>query len=251
MVTVKLFGRAGNQMFQIATAIGYAVKHDMAFHIPKRSMDTEKWPCYFPHLTSEVPQHGGIFPYKETAHNYQEIPKFPHIELDGYFQTEKYFLHCRKRIIDGFTAAFIKEVKLSDYISIHVRRGDYLLHPGKHPVITREYLIQAIIYFIHRGYNKFMFFSDDMPWCREFVHNTTEIFKDIHFGFSEGQNELGDLNRMMYCQHHIISNSSFSWWGAWLNQQPGKIVVAPEVWFGEELKGLNVDDICPKDWIRM
>jgi hypothetical protein len=250
MVTVKLYGRLGNQLFQIAASKSFAWQNNLDCYIPPHSEDPSKWPSYFPHLSSSPPQSNNFFDYKEPAGGYHPIPYYPNIKLDGYFQSEKYFSMCRQPLIKLLNIPWHPK---SGYVSIHVRRGDYLNHSDKHPVVTEEYLTMAIEYFIERGYSKFIMFSDDIAWCRNFIqHNGVgHRMKRIEYGFSEGKTELEDISLMSGCEHHIISNSSFSWWAAYLNQNPNKIVIAPKVWTKVSPQEWDTKDIVPETWIKM
>lgn len=245
MVSVKLVGQMGNQMFQIAAAIGYAKKHNMSFHIPNRTENEKVWPMALKWMGSgPVPMPGSVI-WHEPSHAYTEIPKHDNIILSGYFQSEKYFLHARQLIFDAFG---FQNKTFVGLVSIHVRRGDYLRFPNKHPVVTLDYIQQAIEYFNKKGYKRFLVFSDDIRWCKENFK-----FAGNHFEYSAGLSPLDDMAKMMICEHHIISNSTFSWWAAWLNQNPHKIIVSPskENWFGPGNKHLNTDDLIPDSWIQI
>ncbi len=214
MVSIKFVGRLGNNMFQKATVIGYAIKNGMDYNF-KQDLN---YPIY-----------------KEPCFEYKEVPYFDNICLSGYFQSEKYFSHCRGEILEYFN--FNSEP--IDKVSIHVRRGDYV-NIECHPVVTLEYLNEAIQRFKNVGYKDrdFLIFTDDRTWCGE------------HFPFeiAEG-NELEDMELMSRCEHNIISNSSFSWWAAWLNQNPNKVVIAPKLWFAGSKSDVNVSDLYCAEWI--
>jgi hypothetical protein len=196
-------------------------------------------------------------------HVYQEIDfKFnpqvlsinPNTDLYGYFQTEKYFKKYREEILEIFTfkekyleAAknFFLEISHQidgkDIVSLHVRRGDYTLYPDHHPVCSLEYYQSAISQF-NQDNSVFLIFSDDIDWCKE-------NFKGS-FIFSDSNNPYTDLAIMSMCDHHIIANSSFSWWGAWLNRSQDKKVIAPSRWFGRSLSN-DTSDIYCENWIKL
>jgi hypothetical protein len=97
----------------------------------------------------------------------------------------------------------------------------------------------------NQGVKKFYVFSDDIEWCKNF-------FSDIlDFEFISGNNEIRDLYLMSSCENNIIANSSFSWWGAWLNKNPNKKVIAPSVWFGPAKKNVITEDLYCKNWIKL
>jgi hypothetical protein len=124
-----------------------------------------------------------------------------------------------------------------EYISIHVRRGDYLHQQYHHPICSAEYYSQAID-LINENI-PIVIFSDDINWCKE------NIKADFYI---ENNKNYEDLYLMTKAKHNIIANSSFSWWGAWLNKNPDKIVVAPGIWFGEGYLHLDLSDLIPEEW---
>lgn len=257
MVQPILKGRMGNQMFQIAAAIGYADKHVMQYYVPQQTADPDKWPVYFNHFprhTREGVITGTIYRENENEFEYHEIPPRSHIFLDGYFQSEKYFAHCEHRIRNAFGIQPI-ESDLDHAVSLHVRRGDYLNHPDHHPVLNLDYYARAIELFKEKGFHFFEIFSDDMDWCIDNINCFN--FKGVSFGYKGGAGGATiakahlHMGMMAGCEHHIISNSSYAWWGAWLNPHQQKIVVAPEKWFGPALSHLDTKDLLPKNWIKI
>lgn len=234
-VYAKFYGRTGNQLFQRAAAIGYATKHGL------------------PYFEKDVPYALRIL-LKEHGHNYQPLPYLPewrnkNILLDGYWQSARYFDHCREEVLKAFGYDWsLKE----GWCSIHVRRGDYLLYPDKHPVVTGEYLQRAIQYiYKHTVVDKFMVFSDDIPYCKT-IFNVLE-YCGFTFEYSEGRTAEEDLILGSCCEHNIISNSTFSWWQGYLNQNPDKVVISPskDNWFGPGNKHLNTSDLIPESWIQI
>lgn len=246
MVTPKLIGRLGNQLFMISTAIAYAKKHNMPYWIPKASIDPRIWPIYFGHFPGQPSYPYDYVEYREPSFAYNEIPEHKHIRLEGYFQSEKYFKEYRKEILEAFQFPW---QLIPDMVSIHVRRGDYLQFADKHPPVTEEYLRGAMNYFYELGYRSFLVSSDDIPWCKDFFSRVKE--NDIVFTYSDVQEPIEAMVLMSCCQHNIIANSSFSWWAAWLNQNTDKIVIAPETWFGPGNKHLDTKDLIPESWIKM
>lgn len=224
MVTAKLYGRLGNQLFQKAAAIGYAVKHGFEYDLSDRIR-----------VGLNI---------REISHDYNHLPEIrANIILNGYWQSEKYFSHCRETVLKEF--GFKWEHKPS-WVSIHVRRGDYLLYPDKHPVVSMEYLAKAMEYFVEKGYSSFMVFSDDIPWCQQAFEQLPYTF-----AYSIGRSEREDLELMSGCAHNICSNSTFAWWGYWLNQNPEKIGIMPKVWFGPGNGHLETKDIYPENVIKL
>lgn len=167
--------------------------------------------------------------------------------IDGYWQSEKYFLPIEETIRKDFTfpeasdrnKALAEEMAEALSVSIHVRRGDYL---GGFPVMDEAYYYPAMDYFTKK-YNEvhFYVFSNDMDWCRGHLKAERMTYVD----WNTGKDSPFDMWLMTQCKHNIIANSSFSWWGAWLNQNGEKEVIAPKVWFYHA----ETPDVYCKDWI--
>lgn len=176
--------------------------------------------------------------------------------LDGCWQTEEYFKHksdvirkefCFKDIISDKNVSISYEMYETNSISIHVRRGDYLKYPHLYGnICSKQYYQKAIEYIKNHTYGnvKFYVFSDDIRWVKENIFfEDSCIFIDWNI---MGQSYI-DMQLMSLCKHNIIANSSFSWWGAWLNKNPNKIVVAPDRW----LFNGEIGDVVPNDWIKI
>jgi hypothetical protein len=235
----------GNFLFQAATAMAYAWKHGLDYSLPNTTSDGINNPIYLQHLVNpKFNKHLRTVVVKEQGHGHQELPFNPewragNIQLDGYWQSEKYFVAYRDQIIKAFGYPW-QHVK--GWVSFHVRRGDYLTLTRKHPPVTMEWMERAMNLF--PGYH-FRFFSDDLVWCQSaFGHR-----KDCAFSNSKGI--VQDLVQMSWCEHHICSASTFSWWGAWLNQNPNKRVIMPNWWFTPGYQGLDTKDIVPASWERL
>ena len=197
--------------------------------------------------------------------------------LEGYWQTEKYFLPIEGQIRNLFTfrlplskksaelkAAVIDGIKKPSEdgtsssnicASIHVRRGDFLSTKSLH-VCTTTYYNNAITY-IQKNHpvSAFYVFSDDIAWCRE--HLNFCGIKTFFTDWNTGTDSWQDMALMSLCRYNIISNSSFSWWAAWLNNNADKLIIAPSVWNRRELEykdsyyKYDYSDIVPESWIRL
>ena len=251
MVTCKLLGRTGNQMLIIAATIGYAKKHGLEYHIPAHTQDDSKWKPMFTHL--ENPNYDSSLTkikIEERGFSFNHLPAPPYkncnIELNGYFQSHKYFLHCIDDIKSAFKIPYEKTER--GCVAIHIRLGDYNNLPDYHPVITKEYLQQAINYFASRGINNFQLFSDDPNEAWDMVPE--KLFNISYQPFYRGYlaEELQDLSRGASCDHTIGSNSSFSLWMYYLNQNPDKIGIFPSRWFGPKLPH-DTKDLYPDNCI--
>lgn len=163
----------------------------------------------------------------------------------GYFQSEKYFKHRRDELLELFKPPEEFNIIINKYshlygnISLHVRRGDYVnLYPNIHPPQSIEYYNKALS--ILPDDMKVVVFSDDIFWCRQnFIGKRFIIIDEIDYI---------SIYIMSKMKHHIIANSSFSWWGAWMSNYDDKIVIAPSKWFGDETDSTN---IVPSDWIKI
>lgn len=176
----------------------------------------------------------------------------------GYWQTEKYFKDVRSDILDSFrfpptnkddvNSKQIELLRISNSVSVHVRRGDYVKIGNTQGICTLDYYKSAIKIIKEKvNPNLYLVFSDDIAWCRE---NLTDCFSDtqvIYVDWNRGADSYRDMQLMSCCNHNIIANSSFSWWGAWLNQNPDKIVISPSHW----MNGGGWIDIIPEDWITI
>ena len=228
----------------------YALDH---FNIEKRIY--KKPNRYFKKITNLFQK--SVF-YKEKEFNFN--PSIFNIAernvyLEGYFQSENYFVKHEKQIRKDFeiisplkeqtqqTIAYIQKV---NSVSLHIRRGDYLQH-AMHNTDKSEYYKTAMSIIENKIENPVYFiFSDDIPWAKE---NFKTNFDTIFIDFNDALTNFEDLKLMLSCQHNIIANSSFSWWGAWLNNYENKIVIAPKLWFNDD--SMNTIDIIPESWIKI
>lgn len=206
----------------------------------------------------------GMAPFRREAfvvephfHYWPEINRVPQeCYLHGYWQSEKYFQSHASDIRADFTfkhplsisnAELAEHIAQVNAISLHVRRGDYASNPkttATHRLCTLDYYHEAIQYICERIERpNFFIFSDDMAWVKEHL-KIDSLCQHIDHNF--GTENYNDMRLMSLCKHHIIANSSFSWWGAWLNPSAGKIVIAPKQWFANET---NTQDLIPDEWL--
>lgn len=177
------------------------------------------------------------------------------VYLQGYWQSEKYFYNAKdilrsefsfKKKLDQKNQEISDLIKNTNSISLHVRRGDYVSSNNLGNVCSLKYYRNAMEYIKSEVDNPFFFvFSDDIDWCKANLNRDNIFYVNINFG----QDSYKDMQLMSLCQHNIIANSSFSWWGAWLNINTNKIVVAPNKWFNNDKT--VVKDIIPDDWIKI
>jgi hypothetical protein len=189
--------------------------------------------------------------WKEPSFAYSPLAyKFDsNLYIEGQFQSEKYFKHRRHEVLELFSplanvSDYISEkygTKLKNSVSIHVRRGDYKVSQDSHPLCDIEYYTKALNRIeAHADIHNILLMTDDLLWAQS-------NFTDTRITFVQ-EEDYNDLYIMAQCDHNIIANSSFSWWGAWLNTNPNKIVVAPQKWFGPAISH-NITDLIPQEWI--
>jgi hypothetical protein len=212
---------------------------------------------YFPHYLMFFPFHRI---HVKTAYQYcpellQNLNRNDYIL--GQFQSYKYFENCRSSIIHDFsfddsklsveTVQMLNRIRETNSISVHVRRGDYLgvwFFDGLGSVCTKEYYKRSFEYIKKNVPNPhFFIFSDDKEYIKKNMAFPNCTFVD----FNKEKDSWQDLYLMSKCKHNIIANSSFSWWGAWLNQNERKIVIAPKRWWSS----IDNDDVVPPLWIRL
>ena len=184
----------------------------------------------FPVLKKYCNPHNFDMTLYEKNYNYNKLPYRNNVLLSGYFQSEKYFIKYKDEIKKLLTPAVTADI--TGDTAVHVRRGDYI---NSHHYCQ---LWETDYYCLADYEGVVLVFSDDIAYCRTF-------FNLCNFTFIENPDEIYALAVMMLCRKHIIANSSFSWWGAWLSGSDD--VTAPAQWFGERIK-LNTKDLIPKRW---
>src|SRR3990167_10613217 len=227
-------GRLGNMLFEIAATVALAIRNNDQYLFPpwEYENDFNLHGCF-----STTINVTNVF--REAAFTYQPITYEPNLDLVGFFQSERYFKDVKNIIIPLLTPKNGFGIKWG-YTSIHVRRGDYTRLTAEYEQLDMDYYKAAME--IART-EKYLVLSDDIEWCKS-------KFKGDQFIFSEGNSPVTDLSYAIACENSIISNSSFSWWGAYLNKNPSKIVVAPQKWFGKALPH-DTTDLLPKEWIKI
>lgn len=174
----------------------------------------------------------------------------------GYWQSELYFQNVKEKLKINFQFEFgekklqeiISLLKREDYTSIHVRRGDYLDNESVFGgICTINYYEKSIKYILDEDSSaKFMVFSNDIAWVKDNI-DLPEKTMYIENSLFENYRDWYDMCLMATCKNNIIANSSFSWWGAWLNSNPDKIVIAPSRW----LNASSTKDIWVEGWIKI
>lgn len=287
MIVMRMKGGLGNQMFQYAAGRSLALKTGLSLALDRRHYQREREHGYalegfaladipldaaqlppllrdrplaycLSRLTRRYPQ-----PLRESSLGFD--PAIAAVSgpawLEGYFQSERYFLSQAATIraeltpispLDAENARWLDEIKAEPRaVSLHVRRGDYvrnLKFSAMHGTCTPDYYARALAHVAQKmGAEPVIYaFSDDLAWVRENMQLPAKI-KVV--GHNNASRNVEDLRLMSACRHHIIANSSFSWWGAWLNPRKEKIVTAPAVWFADP--GHVNPDIWADSWVRI
>lgn len=184
-----------------------------------------------------------------------EVERKDSVYYDGYWQDDNYFKDIKEIVLKSFRFPKLDErnhelankLQSCNSVSCHVRRNDYLKLPVM-CVCTPDYYIDAINKMNNLvSPDLYCIFSDDVEWCKL---NFADVFKGkdvVYVDWNKGDESFRDMQLMSLCKHNIIANSSFSWWGAWLNQNEDKVVISPEKWMNKKIKK---DPICD-DWIRI
>lgn len=259
MIISKILGGLGNQMFQYAYARNLSIVNGTNFYLDTTFYNNQTGVTpreftlsKFPNITMNLDIPQSLPSLTTITDNFIYDPNNIPTEnslLSGYWQSEKYFKPSKDVIIQDFSLDSITHKKLTtkypkingNNISLHIRRGDYLHQTDFHPVQSIDYYKKALD--ILGDYDNIFVFSDDIPWCKDNLTFNNMVFV-------EGNVDIEDLWLMSLCEKNIIVNSSFSWWGAYLNTSENKMVVTPSQWFGPRA-GLSANDIIPDEWHKI
>lgn len=279
MITTKLQGGLGNQMFQYAAGRSLSIRLGAQFSLDgnwfvnesRRAITPRNFELSVFRLTdtfSEDLPHPRrqmlkslIFPpeklLESQAPDLSTLNKMSkNIYLDGYWNDYRIFVDQNDKILSDFTLSVplseeskdvLSKIKQGVSASIHVRRGDYITDAGsnaKHGVLPREYYETASsIIAKNNDAVHFYVFSDDIDWCRTNIKLKQKVTFVDH---NTAERSYEDMYLMSQCSHNIIANSTFSWWGAWLNQNTDRQVVAPARWFNDDTQAR--DSLIPPEW---
>jgi len=284
MITCEIFGGLGNQLFQIFAVLAYSFKYNIPFYFGNDSIIRIDWrrKVYWEsnllknllNINNTSSNNDFINYYNDPVFHYTEIPfSSTPIKLFGYFQSYKYFVEHKEQI---YQLINIKETQniinekfsniLTNYkniTSLHFRMGDYIEKQNHHPIIPVKYYEKALYRLICDTNMK-----DDwtiLYFCEEsdIVHVNEQInylkqnekfinFTFINIPFCLNVNDWEQLIIMSLCQNNIIANSTFSWWGAYLNNKiENHNVYYPNIWFGPDSVGNNTKDLFPSEWTQI
>ena len=286
MIISKIYGGLGNQMFQYAIGKSLSIENNLNFKIDVFKMegyDLRDFSLNMLNISADLANKNEIEKYHKNKYidyilralfkkNFRLSNKFfekdefeyneidvdkKEVYLDGYWQSFKYFENIRETLIKEFTLKgnlnlknkdVLKRINSTNSVSIHIRRGDYVnvsKNKSIYNVFGMEYYQKAIKYINQNIDDPYFFvFSDDINWCKENLILNNALYVDANLNSSFEC----DMILMSKCEHNIIANSTFSWWGAWLNQNSDKIVIAPKRWMSTIE---YLDDLYPKEWIKL
>jgi len=277
IITCSLMGGLGNQLFQICTTIAYGIEMNRKIVFPYSDnlhIGTTR-PTYWNNFLSGLK----IFTkptdeiaytiYEEPRFSYSKIHKYSKSErlcLTGYFQSYKYFDHNKELLFKLFRLTTQQDNILQQYpwainsgynnIAMHFRLGDYKNIQDCHPLMTYEYYDRALRHIVNSKLdvlNRVLYFcqEEDNLTVQEIVDRLSSEFPGIVF--EKADDNIPDWQQLLLmscCNDIVIANSTFSWWGAYFNQKPKKIVCYPATWFGSKLEH-NVDDLFPCEWNKI
>ncbi len=289
MIIVQLTGGLGNQLFQYAFGKALAIRNECKFKLDLSmfEMDGKREYSLAPFSvtatiastsereilqgkdSSKLQKIRRILFYRDTKIIEEKVlcfnPKHLSIKkpayIIGYWQSEKYFLEFEKEIRNEFhisvepsssNQVILMRINTCNSISLHIRRGDFIydrISSELHGSCSIQYYQKAVDLISSTIANPvFFIFSDDINWAKANLHlNFETVFIDIN----DAKTDYEDLRLMSSCKHHILANSTFSWWGAWLNPSLDKIVIAPQKWFADEEWNNRTSDLIPTTWIRI
>lgn len=293
MISVFLMGGLGNQLFQIFTTFAYGFKEKIKIVFPYADVLTTGavrptyWTNFLSRLIPFTAGFNNINPankelstwerIRENKFSFNELPKLPesmNFMLVGYWQSYKYFDNLKDNIFKLIQLEQMREMALKEHehyfgtgesieISMHFRLGDYKKLPDCHPILPKEYYYNALSLVKHSQQNDFttrvLYFceAEDNEVVLEIIAYLKTFFSDIEFvKIDDTIPDWKQLLLMSCCDHNIIANSSFSWWGAYINTDTSKIVCYPDSWFGTRIT-MNiphddyVKDMCPPEWKRV
>lgn len=247
MVTAKLYAQLGNQCFMVSATICHALRMGVDYAFPKRTTAPQIWRTYFDHFPVLSPKRATQHFYKEPGPEFHPIPDEKDITIEGYFQSELHWYGHKEELQQRLRFPMLQE---SEFVAVHIRRGDYLRFPDEFPVLPMDYYRQAIEFMKGIGHNHFKIYSDDIKWCM--IAFSERNFPDVQITYSTGKDPLSDMKDMYNAKSFITANSTFSLFPALLRTD-NPIVVAPAEhrWFGKNAQHLNSKDRVPERFIKL
>ena len=266
MIISQITSGLGNQLFQYAAARRLAEYHHTPFKLDLSWFNMQNFREYglnhfqiIENIASneeiEYAKQQNLIKEKHFHFNPEILQANPPLYLSGYWQSERYFKDIEAIIHQEFTIKYplneanqqiAEKIQNCEAVSIHIRRSDYLVNLN-HGVCWLDYYDRAVDFISSMVTNAFfVVFSDDSQWV---TNNLNLKYPNLLVSINNASTAYFDLYLMSLCKYHIIANSTFSWWGAWLSQKPGKIVIAPRRWF--YALSHNTCDLIPESWTIM
>jgi len=250
-VSVQILGGTGNNLFQIAAGSALAWDNNAEPCFPDVLKDSYLYQHLFFRCNTQTPSNPVNYVWHEPLFSYSPITYHPDMHMIGYFQSEKYFSHYRDLLLKLFAPnkedleyiqkkyTWLLEHPCTIGVQVRYYKGQFP-NGGIYPQYGKDYLEKAMAMFPQSAL--FIISSNDLDFTRKNIPDWVEnVF------FLENEICLIDLFLLSFCKHNIITNSSFGWWSAWLNQNPDKVVLRPEKLFHE----LPNQDYCPPEWISI
>jgi hypothetical protein len=278
MIYIELMGGLGNQLFQIFTTIAYGLKHNIEFMIKKTKNDKVS-PCdgislrptYWNNFLKNLDKYtcdniNNIPTFSEVNFNFNEIPYYNmNFKIYGYFQSEKYFTTHYKEICQMIELDKQKNDLINRFnyfndnkevISMHFRIGDLIAGEDKShgPILKIDYYTDALKYIINtinKDNIKVLYFKEKNDNVDDKILILKKEFPNVEFIYCDKGEDWEQLLIMSCCDHNIIANSTFSWFGAYFNNNSNKIVCYPPIWFGNICKHHCTKDLFPTNWIKV
>jgi len=278
MISINIIGGFGNQLFQIFAAMAYSIQHNIPVIYPYNNDLGHRhsyWDTFFQDIleyttkdNNEIVQ---FAKYQDPDFTFNPIPDFNNqsIQLLGFYQSYKYFQKEQSTIFERIHLNEKKEAVKNKYpelfgesnekktVAIHFRLGDYKAKRYYHPIMNYEYFEKALDYIVNKSNNisrvLYVCEAEDNSYVTSKIYLLQKKFPEIEY--IKVPDSIPDYEQVLIlslADHNIIPNSTFSWWGAYFNENPNKIVCYPSVWFGEYFEHTPyLHDLIPEDWIKI
>jgi hypothetical protein len=288
MITIHLKGGLGNQLFQIFATIAYALEHIHEFIFPYADkLHTGMIrPTYWSNLLQSLIVYTAANPScmylnskinqlpvcREPHFNYAKIPQIDpstSFALDGYYQSFKYFEKYEAQIYQMINLENQQTQTKVDFehylgnvftINMHFRLGDYKYKQQHHPVMPKEYYEKSLMAIVSNTKTtspiRVLYFceEEDNAYVTQMIHYLKATASQYSIEFVKVDDTIADWKQLLLmscCNSHIIANSSYSWWGAYLSPEKNKQVCYPSKWFGPAMGNVKVDDLFPSNWTKI
>ncbi len=269
-ISIYIQGGLGNQLFQIFALISYSLEHKIPFHLPKRIFDNKRsayWDTLFKHLLkwTKKQDYTNYRMITEPSFHYNKIKQIEYNTLlMGYYQSYKYFSKYYDQIyklcglnIMTEQIKYLYNFNYENTVSMHFRYGDYINLKDCYEILDYDYYFNSINCIVSKTLCNsldilYFYEESDKNRVENIINRLKKEFKLINFKpIYHYIPDYEQLIIMSLCKHNIIANSTFSWWGAYLNNNPDKYVTYPKRWFGEKFKDKSTNDLFPNKWIKI